>query len=576
MHMKLAATLAAGLAAAWWVGATPRAGAADLPAGATPVLGALRAEVERSFAAFEAQPVSAHFLGYEVTGNHRYEIETSFGALMKSSEIRDRHLDIGVRVGTPQLDNTHELRGDEASGDSPGATPLPIEDDPDALRATIWRETDRRYKAAVEQFARVKSNLQATVADEDKSGDFTAAPAAVFIEKPAELSLDRAAWETRLRRYTAPFAAHSEVLAATATLAVEAKTRWIANSEGTLLQTAETNARLQITASTRADDGMTLPLHETFFAFTPEKLPADAEVLARVDHMIANLAALRRAPAIEPYSGPAILSGRAAGVFFHEVFGHRVEGHRQKLAGDGQTFGKMLGQRLLPEAISVYCDPMLEHVGPIALGGHYLFDDEGVKARRVPLIEAGVFKGFLMARSPIEGFPGSNGHGRKMVGTAAVARQSNLIIEAAKPVPRAVLKQELLKLVAEQQKPYGLFVEDIESGFAITVRALPNAFNVKPVMIRRVFPDGHEELVRGVNLIGTPLAAFSRVVAADDAPEVFNGICGAESGWVPVSAVSPGLLLSQVEVQKQEKPQERLPLLPAPSGPAPAPLPPSP
>jgi predicted Zn-dependent protease len=569
MRLKFTARFAAGLTALLLGGAVPGAHGADLPAGATPMLGALRTEVDRSFPAFEAQPVPAFYLGYEATGNHRYEIETSFGALMKSTEIRDRHLDIDVRVGRPRLDNTHELRGDDGTAESPGAAPLPIEDDPDAIRATVWRETDRRYKAAVEQLARVKANITRMVADDDKSGDFAAVAPTVFIEKPAELSLDRAAWEQRLRRYTAPFASHGDILAATATLTVEAKTRWYANSEGTLLQTNETSARLQIDAAMRADDGMTLPLHETFFAFTPDKLPSDAEVLARVEQMIANLAALRRAPVIEAYSGPAILSGRAAGVFFHEVFGHRVEGQRLKRAGDGQTFKKMLGQRLLPETFSVFCDPTLEQVGSTALGGHYVFDDEAVKAQRVTLIEAGVLKGFLMSRAPLEGFPASNGHGRRMVGASVVARQSNLVLAAAKPVSRAALKQELLKLIAEQKKPYGLFVDDIESGFAITDRTLPNAFNVTPVMIRRVFPDGREELVRGVNLIGTPLAAFSRIVAADDSPEVFNGICGAESGWVPVSAISPGLLLSQIEVQKQEKSEERLPLLPAPSESAP-------
>jgi predicted Zn-dependent protease len=575
MRLKFAATFAAGVVLSGSCGLLPGAHAADLPAGATPMLGALRAEVDRSFAAFKVQPVPAFYLGYEVTANHRYEIETSFGALMKSTEIRDRHLDIDVRIGSPQLDNTHELRGDDTAAKSPGAGPLPIEDDPDAIRATIWRETDQRYKAAVEQLARVKSNVVRMVADEDKSGDFAAAPAAVFIEKPAELSLDRAAWEQRLRRYTAPFASHGDILAASATLVVEAKTRWQANSEGTLLQTVETGARLQINATTRVDDGMTLPLHETFFALTPEKLPADAEVFARIEQMIANLAALRRAPVLEAYLGPAILSGRAAGVFFHEVFGHRVEGQRLKRAGDGQTFKKVLGQRLLPETLSVYGDPTLEQVGSTALGGHYVFDDEAVKAQRVALIEAGVFKGFLMSRAPVDGFPRSNGHGRKMVGAPAVARQSNLVVAAAKPVSRAALKQELLKLIAEQKKPYGLFVDDIESGFAITDRTLPNAFNVTPVMIRRIFPDGREELVRGVNLIGTPLVAFSRIVAADDSPEVFNGMCGAESGWVPVSAVSPGLLLSQVEVQKQEKSQERLPLLLPPTESPPVARPPT-
>ena len=98
----------------------------------------------------------------------------------------------------------------------------------------------------------------------------------------------------------------------------------------------------------------------------------------------------------------------------------------------------------------------------------------------------------------------------------------------------------------------------------MTQRFIPNAFNVIPVMVYRVYPDGKEELVRGVDLIGTPLTVFSKVLAADDNVQTFNGICGAESGWVTVSASSPDILVSQIEVQKKEKSQERAPILPAP------------
>jgi TldD protein len=326
----------------------------------------------------------------------------------------------------------------------------------------------------------------------------------------------------------------------------------------------QTTARLAISATTKADDGMVLPRTETFFAFTPDQLPSDTEVLARVDRMIKDLLALRTAPIIDPYAGPAILSGRAAGVFFHEVFGHRIEGHRQKGVDQGQTFKKMLGQHVLPGGFNVYSDPTLDHFGGTALGGYYLFDNQGVKARRVPLIEDGVFTGFLMARMPIEGFPQSNGHGRKAPGYSVVARQANLVVEAAQTVPRAELKAQLLRLVQEQNKPFGLYFEEIEGGFTLTGRLIPNSFNVRPVMVYRVYPDGREELVRGADFIGTPLSTFSKVTAADDTPDVFNGMCGAESGPVPVSAISPGLLLIQVEVQKKEKAQDRPPLLPAP------------
>ena len=541
-------------------------GAAELPKDASPVLVALRAELDRSMTTFKAQPAPAYFLGYEAFERHAYSVGASFGALQYSNESRSRQFDIDLRVGDYSLDNTHPLRGSNQTP-SPGAHALPVEDDVAAIRAAVWYQTDRRYKASVEQLDKAKSDVQVNVAEEDKSPDFCAAPAEVCIEKPRDVTLDRAAWEVRLRRFTEPFAAYGDVFSAHASVNVEAQTRWYVDSGGTLLQTTQISARLVISASTKAEDGMVLPRYETWFAFNADQLPSDKEVLAAVTKLIAELQALRKAPLADPYTGPAILSGRAAGVFFHEVFGHRVEGHRQKRAEEGQTFKKMLGQPVLPPTFAVYSDPQLDHYGTVPLGGYYLYDDQGVKARRVNLVEAGLFKGFLMSRMPIEGFLESNGHGRKSPGNAVVARQANLIVEVAQTVTREQLKKDLLRLVAEQNKPFGLFFEDIEGGFTITSRTIPNSFNVRPLLVYRIYPDGREELVRGVDFIGTPLSTFSKVVEADDAPGVFNGTCGAESGWVPVSAVSPGLLISQVEIQKKEKSQDRLPLLPAPTVP---------
>jgi predicted Zn-dependent protease len=280
--------------------------------------------------------------------------------------------------------------------------------------------------------------------------------------------------------------------------------------------------------------------------------------------MIADLEALRNAPLVDPYTGPAILSGRAAAVFFHEVFGHRIEGHRQKSELEGQTFKKMVGQHVLPDFLSVVFDPTLRRYGGTDLVGSYHYDDEGIKARRVIAVNDGVLNAFLMSRTPIEGFPNSNGHGRAQPGFTPVARQSNLLVLDSKPVSRDRLKVLLVEQIKAQGKPFGLLFDDIQGGFTITGRTIPNAFNVLPVMVYRIYPDGRQELVRGVDLIGTPLTAFSKILAADDEKVVFNGICGAESGAVPVSASGPAILVSQIEVQKKQKSQERAPILPAP------------
>ena len=539
-------------------------------AGAQPstVLTAAKAELARSMQQFAKQPEPPYFLSYEITHSRTVSIDGSFGTLTRSDESVSRLLDIDLRVGSYDLDNTHPIRGDFpffGFGRSQRVS-LPIEDDAMALRSVIWYHTDRQFKRAVEDLAKARTNVQVKIEAEDQSPDFSKEEPVELVQPIAELKVDVTTWEKKIRRFTAPFADHDDIYDARASFTATVETRWLVNSEGSTIQTSNTLCRLIISAYSKAEDGMELPRHESFVAFTPAQLPDDGVVLAAMDRMIQDLLALRQAPIVDPYIGPAILSGRASGVFFHEVFGHRIEGHRQKSEDEGQTFKKKIGEKLLPETFSVYFDPTLQRHAETDLVGFYLCDNQAVKARRVPVIENGIFKSFLMSRAPIEGFSRSNGHGRKHAGYAAAARQSNLFVTTSQPLSPEGLKQELLQRIRSEGKPFGLIFEDIQGGFTITGRMIPNAFNVLPIMVYRIFPDGRQELVRGVDLIGTPLQAFSNIALADDQPSVFNGTCGAESGPVPVSAVSPSILVAEIEVQKKVKSQERPPILPAPRG----------
>lgn len=531
------------------------------------VLDAMKLELDRSLRNLKGEPVPPYFLSYQLTDNRAIRMTSSFGALLSSDDQITRLLDIDLRVGDYALDNTHPIRGRGFFRGMPDRFPaikIPLENDPAALRTALWYETDRKYKRAVEGLEQVKANVAVKVEAEDKSGDFSPAPAESYLEPEAPFSFDRNLWEQRVRRLTAPFANYAAITQAHAEVIGEIETRRFVSSEGSRIRLSSPLFRLIITATIKADDGMELPLHQTYISFHLEGLPDEAALLRDVDRMIKTLLALQKAPLAEPYTGPAILSGRASAVFFHEIFGHRIEGHRQKEEEEAQTFKKKVNQAVLPRFLSVFSDPTLRQTAGAELVGYYAFDDEGVKARRVPVVEAGVLKTFLMSRSPIEGFGHSNGHGRRQQGYAVVARQSNLIVESKQSVARAELKKMLVRQVKAAHKPYGLLFDDIEGGFTFTQRVLPNAFNVLPTVVYRIYPDGREELVRGVDLIGTPLIAFSKIAAADDQVAVFNGICGAESGAVPVSAVSPGLLVSQIEVQRKEKSQERAPILPPP------------
>jgi TldD protein len=539
---------------------------------ASPVLRAMHEELARSFQALKAQPTPPFFLSYQIVETRNVFVGSSFGALVQSGGSSYRRLAVDLRVGTPRFDNTHPVqgRGPDLSalmGVGDRMVEIPIDDDTAAIRAALWYQTDQRYRRAVQDLTRLMTNAQVNVQAEDTAPDFSPAPAVTYAEPVAALAPDRRAWEDRIRRYTAPFARYGDIYVAQASFNADVETRWYVNSEGSAILTSQPHYRLSITALTKAEDGMELPLYRTWLAAAPEGLPDDRAVLRAVDRMITDLHALRRAPVIEPYIGPAILSGRASAVFFHEVFGHRIEGQRQKRGDEGQTFKRSVGQPVLPAEFSVYSDPTLRSEGGTDLAGFYRFDDEGVAARRVTVVDGGVLRNFLMSRTPIEGFAESNGHGRAAAGMSPVARQANLVVQASRPHARDELRRMLVEAVVREGKPFGLLFDEIEGGFTITQRFLPNSFNVLPLMVYRVFPDGRQELVRGVDLVGTPLTVFSRVTAADDDVQVFNGICVAESGPVLVSAVSPGVLVSQVEVQKKQKSTTLPPLLPPPGEP---------
>ncbi len=534
--------------------------------GPTTIIGILQAELTRNVEVLEKQAVPAYYAAYTLHDSRSTQILASFGAIDRSDENHQRFATVEVRVGDYQLDNTHPIRGD-ARALSPRLVQasVPLTDEEKPIRLALWRATDRSYKQATEALTRVRTNVAAKVQDESPAPDFSREEKQEHSGHTASYSLDTQTWEARLRRVSAVFSEDPLVLRSQVSLTVEADNRYYVNSEGSQIVTGAVGGRIFLQGVTKAEDGMELPLYTSYFATSPDGLPDERQLVAEARAMVDLLARLRRAPLVEPFSGPAILSGRAAGVFFHEIFGHRVEGNRQRNADDGQTFTSRVGASVLPAFLTVTFDPTVKRIGNVELMGHYLYDDQGVKAERVTVVDDGVLKTFLLDRAPLKSFPKSNGHGRAEAGFLPVSRQSNLQVESSKTVSRAQLMNQLRDEARRQGKPFGLLFDNIEGGFTTTGRGSPNAFNVLPNVVYRIYTDDREpELVRGVDLIGTPLAAFGKIIATDDRIDVFNGVCGAESGGVPVSASSPSLLVSEVEVQKKIQSQETRPILPAP------------
>jgi TldD protein len=551
--------------------------AQEAAAGEPVLLNAMTTELHRAFTMLGRQnPVLTdasagqmppYFISYTVTDSDSATIRAQFGGIVGDAVNHFRVADVQVRVGSPTLDNTH---GDRR-GAAVNTIQLPLGDDREALMRTLWLATNNGYGSAIENFLQVKTNVQVRAKEEDDSPDFSRqAPQAHIGAAAPPVAVDRAAWEERLRAVSQVFRDYPEVYQNLAVLTVQNQTEYFASSEGSRIVMPHMQARIVLIAATRADDGMELFRDQTFEARTADGLPSQAALQAAARQLGESLEALRKAPVTEPFDGPALLSGRAAAVFFHEVLGHRLEGQRQRGDNEGQTFTKDIGKQVLPSFISVVDDPTVESFGSTWLSGSYQYDDEGQKAQRVDLIDDGVLKSFLMSRLPIANFSTSNGHGRAEPGHIPTGRQGNLIVSSTKMKPEAALRKQLIAEAKKQGKPYGLYFEDISSGFAITSRSSPQAFQVIPLVVWRVYVDGRpDELVRGVSIVGTPLAAMKSILATGDKSEVFNGICGAESGSVPVSAVAPAILLSQLETQRQPQDSERPPILPIPGAHAP-------
>jgi TldD protein len=530
----------------------------------SPLIKILTGELDRNFAALKDKGNPApYFIGYSVTASESYILSASDGAISAQSHGRARLLDVTVRVGSPKFDNYRRVNGQIPNFSSTSS--IALEDDPLAIRQAVWLNTDRVYRSASQRFVQIQADDKLRAAATDGSDDFSAETPQVFFEQPPPLKFNSAEWAARLRKLSAEFTKYPGALNSGIALQTERTTETLVTTEGTRLEHGRLFSRIVITTAGKAADGMDLQTVETFQTGDPARLPKDAEILAAVEKAGKNLQDLLVAPPSDPFVGPAILSGRAAGVFFHEIFGHRIEGHRQKDEAEGQTFTKSVNKPILPPFLSVVFDPTQREFQGTMLNGTYLYDDEGVKARRVPVVEDGVLKTFLMSRSPIDGFPNSNGHGRRQPGAEVVSRQSNLFVNSSKQVSDKELRQMLIEEVKKQGKAYGLFFDQVTGGYTTTARRGLQAFTVIPLVVYRIYPDGRpDELIRGVSIVGTPLASFGNILATSDRSEIFNGICGAESGSVPVSAISPALLVSSIEIQRKERSQDQPPYLSRP------------
>lgn len=524
----------------------------------------LSAQLKRSMKTLQKQNPSIYYLSYTYSEGNTAELSVQNGAVARERVSQEASLQVFPRAGSPRMDNTRTLKKDYTFYTLTRRNVPHWQEDSHAFKTAVWRATEQAVEDAQQEFNRVKADAQNASARADDSPDFVFPPKETFCleDKPLEFDLSHIK-ELLLKasRLTTdkPFVLDSEFA-----FSMQDVQRYFVDSVGTQLKFPVRLARLYYSLSGQTADGAEFSRSGFYDVLNADELPSEEKLLADVTQSISELKALSSAPEAQPITVPAILKNRAMAVFVHEVLGHRVEGHRQKEDAFGKTFTDKLGQQVVSPLLTIVDDATLASFNNIPLRGFYYYDDEGVKARPVVLVENGVLKNFLMSASPIKGSSVSNGHGRAEMGKRPVARMGNTRVIAGETMPYEQLEQQLLEEIRRQNVPYGVIIEDLSGGFTFTGTRLPQTFKLTPTLMYRIYPDGHKELVRGVDMVGTPLASFKEVISAADDYDVFNGTCGAESGWVPVSGIAPSVLLRRLELEKTGKAETKPPLLPPP------------
>jgi hypothetical protein len=493
------------------------------------VMQAMREELARSVAALQLQGLEKpYFISYRVDERRYQRASATFGSTETRAEWRRRTLNVEIRVGSPALDNTNFLSGDSYDGGKD--VDLPLDDDRTELRRQIWLATDRAYKDAVEALSKKRAALENKTRT-DETPDFSPQEPATITDLEPVRTLDLARAEALARELSAVFREAPAV--ATSFVAVNGSdelTRYV-NSEGSSFTRAQSFFDLEAGAQAQAPDGFPLGDHMIEFRRSWEELPRKADLLAAVRELGTNLAALRAAPLVDSYTGPVLFEGQAAAEVFSQAFAPRLAARKRPVAQDADydswaasranPFVDKIGARVLAGFLSVSDDPTRTELGGAPLLGDIRVDDEGVATRPVSLVEDGILKTLLVSRSPVRGVPRSNGAFQDTGPTP-----HNLIVSARQSLEPAALKAELLKLAERRGREYGIIVrrmsDPLVGGYHSAGGTAPGeGMSVEPVILAyKVFPDGHEELVRNVEIAGIEASVFRDILAAGRDPFV--------------------------------------------------------
>ena len=519
--------------------------AAHAAANGDPLLEALLTELDRSKAQLKMDQVAApYYIEYRVNDVDEYQAEAAFGALRESQRARYRVLHVVVRVGDYKQDSYYSQGMGETNI-------LPLDDDAIALRHLIWLATDAAYKAAGQAYTEKLAALKQFSADASPVDDFAREPVVSEVGPLVALKVDENAWRKTLEEVTGLYRDYPDVQSVSGSARFTASNEYLVNSEGTVTRTGKNVYSIQLNSSAQAADGMRLSRNPFWMVGKPEELPTREALLADAQKMLETVVALRQAPIVEEeYRGPVLFAPDAADDVIASLVGSNVLGHRPPLGRPNRTtgaFATSFKSRVLPNFLTVVDDPTLRDFAGKSLVGSYDVDDDGVKAQPVTVVDKGTLVNYLVGRQPIRDFPASNGHDRAGAGTLPSPNLGVLLVKSSEGAAPEALKQQVIDMIKEQGRPYGYRVETLGPGNS-------------PRLLYRVYPDGHEELVRGAVFNELDVRALRNdLIAVGNDPLVSN-----RSAGIATTVISPSLLFGELTVKRADTSKDKLPDYPPP------------
>ncbi len=519
--------------------------AARVAASGDAVLEALLTELDRSKAQLKMEQVAApYYIEYRVNDVDEFQAEAAFGALRETQRVRYRVLRVVVRIGDYKQDSYYNQGMGETNI-------LPLDDDPIALRHQIWMATDEAYKSAGEALTEKQAALKQFSAETNPVDDFAKAPVVTAVDPIVKLQVDNAAWKKTLEDVTNLYRHYPDVQSVSASARFSAVNEYLVNSEGTVTRGGHKTYNIQFNSSAQAADGMRLSRNPFWMVAKAEELPTHDALVADAKKALDTIVALRQAPIVEEeYRGPVLFAPDAASDVMASLVGANVLGRKPQLGKPNRTtgaFATSFKTRVLPNFLSVIDDPTLHDFQGKSLVGNYDVDDDGVKAQPVTLVDNGTLINYLVGRQPIRDFPSSNGHDRAGTGSYPAPNLGVLLLKSSEAQSPAELKKRVVQMITDQGKLFGYRVETLGPGNA-------------PRLLYRIYPDGHEELVRGAVFNELDVRALrSDLIAVGNDPLVSN-----RTGGIATTVISPSLLFDELEVKRADTSKDKLPDYPPP------------